>query len=607
MVRRKYPTNKHKDLCDFRLTIVFIFFVLMFGGIIARLFQIQVLSHQKYESMAHSQYWNYRTVPAIRGDILSREKHVLAGTQVHYLMFGEPQRIKDPYQLAHDLAQILAEIKKDKIEDGVEEDAEELFLQYKDRIHKAITQDLFWVPLEKNLTPPEMELIQSKGFEGVGFEEQPVRYYPEGKLASHVLGFVASNERGDKIGYFGIEGRLNEDLRGKEGRIIEEIDAAGTPILIGSYNQVSPVEGRDVILTIDRSIQYMLEKKIEEGVKKYEAVSGSVIVMDPYTGEVLGMANYPSYYPDDFSSVEEISEEFPHRKNIEKKNLSISQTYEPGSVIKPLTISCAIDLGLINPQTTFEDNGPARYSDYYIDNWDGVHHGTQNIIQLLQKSNNVGAAWVGHLIGGRKLHKYFTDFGLGENTGIELEGEDTGIIRSVDEWTDIDIATAAFGQGISATPLQVLNAFNAIANGGFLIEPKIISAIIDRGEEISIPTRSLQRVISQETSETMVDLLEKAAEGGEASYFVMKDYRIAGKTGTGQIPEEGKYSPDRTNGTFAGFMAVSKKFSMIVKLEEPHTSYYASETAVPLWMDIAEELIKYYGLPPDKIPEQTPL
>jgi len=360
-------------------------------------------------------------------------------------------------------------------------------------------------------------------------------------------------------------------------------------------------------LTLDRSVQYIIEKKLEEGVKEYGAASGSVIVMNPFTGDILGMTNYPTYYPNDFSSIEEPLEDFPHRKNIEKRNLGISQIYEPGSVMKPMTISSAIDLGLVTPNTTFEDNGPVRYSDYYIDNWDGNHHGTQTIIQLLQKSNNIGAAWVGHLVGEKKLYQYLEDFGLGERTGIELEGEDTGVIRPYKEWTDIDLATAAFGQGISATPLQVLNAFNVIANGGFLIQPKIVDIIVDQDKEISIPTRSLRRVISQDTSTTMIDLLEKAAAGGEAKYFVMKDYKIAGKTGTAQIPEEGTYSPDRTNATFVGFMAGSTKFSMIVKLEEPQSSYYAAETAVPLWMDIASELIKYYGLPPDKITQKTPL
>ncbi|MBU1132992.1 penicillin-binding protein, partial [Patescibacteria group bacterium] len=197
-------------------------------------------------------------------------------------------------------------------------------------------------------------------------------------------------------------------------------------------------------------------------------------------------------------------------------------------------------------------------------------------------------------------YTYFKNFGLGSKTSIDLEGEDAGILRDVDEWTDIDLATAAFGQGVSTTPLQLLNAFNVIANGGYLLEPRVIDRIISSDWETDIPTKNVRRVISKETADTMVDLLEKAAEGGEAKYFMLNNYRVAGKTGTAQIPEGGKYSPNRTNATFVGFLAGSKEFSMIVKLEEPQESVYAAETAAPLWMDIAKELVKFYGLVPDK-------
>jgi len=240
-----------------------------------------------------------------------------------------------------------------------------------------------------------------------------------------------------------------------------------------------------------------------------------------------------------------------------------------------------------------------QYSDYVIDNWDGKHHGVQTIIQLLEKSNNIGAAWVGHLVGSKDLAYYLKEFGFGTLTEIELEGEDTGTIRDYNTWTDIDLATAAFGQGLSATPLQVLNGFNVFANGGYLLQPKIISKIIDEEKVIEMPTKQISRVISKETAETMTDMLINAAESGEANYFVIKNYRIAGKTGTAQIPEEGKYNAEKTNATFVGYLGESKRFTMLVKLEEPRASVYASETAVPLWMDISSELVKYFGIAPD--------
>jgi len=587
------------------------FLVFVYGLVIVvfliRLFTIQVLRHGMYTAQAQDQYWNLSVIPAKRGDIVSADGFVLAGTQTHYLMYIEPKNVEEAHKTANELADLLTSLRleervgliRDDQEDELEFDKAYIFQSYYDRILKNINSDLYWVIIEHNLTPVEKEAIEVLGLAGLGFEEEPVRYYPESSLCSHVLGFVAFNEQGEKQGYFGIEGALNGDLKGKPGRVLEERDALGNPILIGGYKKAEPIKGRDIKLAINRTVQYIVEKKLMEGVEVYDAKSGSAIVMDPFTGEILAMANYPSYKPDVFDyGVEDGSS---HRKEMERKNLAISQTYEPGSVMKPFTISSAIELGLVDPLSTFEDNGPVQYSDYVIDNWDGKHHGLQTVVQLLEKSNNIGAAWVGHLVGAKNLAHYLKEFGFGSVTEIELEGEDTGSIRDYNTWTDIDLATAAFGQGVSATPLQVLNGFNVIANNGFLLQPKMISQIIDEEKVIDMTTKQVKRVISKDTANIMTGMLIRATESGEASYFVMKNYEIAGKTGTAQIPFEGKYDPERTNATFVGYLARSKRFSMIIKLEEPRASVYAAETAVPLWMDIADELIKFFGIPPDHI------
>ncbi len=574
--------------------------------LLVRLFSIQVLQHGQYTALAQNQYWNLSVIPAKRGDIISADNFVLAGTQIHYLLYVEPKKVADIYKTAHDLSDILTKyrishLKEDakdiEGDEAVDYDEAYIFQEYYDRILKDLQSDLYWVIVEHDLTPVEKEEIEGFNIEGSGFEEEPVRYYPEGSMCSHVLGFVAFNEQGEKQGYFGIEGALNGDLKGKPGRVLEERDALGNPILIGGYKKAEPIEGRDIVLTINRTVQYIVEKALMDGVEKYDAKSGSVIVMDPFTGEVLAMVNYPTYSPGVFDYDEDTGED--HRKSLERKNLAISQTYEPGSVMKPFTVSSAIETGKVTPNTTFNDRGPVQYSDYVIDNWDGKHHGVQTIIQLLEKSNNIGAAWVGHLVGSKDLAYYLKEFGFGGLTGIELEGEDTGVVRDYSIWTDIDLATAAFGQGLSATPLQVLNGFNVFANGGFLLQPKIISKIIDEDKVIDMPTKQVHRVISKDTANTMTDMLVNAAEKGEAQYFTIKDYRIAGKTGTAQIPEEGKYNAEKTNATFVGYLANSKRFTMLVKLEEPRASVYASETAVPLWMDITKELVKYFGIPPD--------
>ncbi|HQJ96906.1 MAG TPA: penicillin-binding protein 2, partial [Candidatus Cloacimonas sp.] len=342
-------------------------------------------------------------------------------------------------------------------------------------------------------------------------------------------------------------------------------------------------------LTIDRSVQYLVEKALENAVKKYGATSGCVIVMDPMSGEIIALANYPSFDPSHLLS------------ESEAKNKAISDVYEPGSVMKPFTISAGLSTKKISPSSTFVDSGPVVYSGYTINNWDGKHHGVQDISQLLQKSNNIGAAWAGHLIGSENLYNYLIKFGFGNKTGVELEGEDTGVIRHFSEWTDIDLANISFGQGISATPLQVLNAFNVFANGGILYRPRIIAEIRTGDKTIKMEKVPVRRVLSPKVADSMHELLISAVDQGESRFFNIKEYKVAGKTGTAQIPKEGKYDSSSTNATFLGYLATSKKYSMLVRLEKPQTSYYASETAVPLWMDLARQLTSYYCIPPDEM------
>lgn len=559
--------------------------------------------------MAEEQYWATQEIPAKRGDILSSDGYPLATTQIAYLMYAEPDNIKDKLQTANDLAYLLTTSKEstEELKNGTSESPEisdnasqitsSEFETTRNHFHEVLNLPLKWVALEHYLTDAQKTLIQSKKIAGIGFEPEPHRYYPEGTLASHVLGYVAKNERGEEQGYFGIEGNLNGDLRGKPGRIIEQKDATGAPILVGGYTKVDSIDGRNVVLSINRAIQYLVEKKLQEGVRKYKAISGSAIVMDPSTGDILAMANFPTYNPAKFN--EETKESTTEYKT-ERRNLALSETYEPGSVIKPVTVSAGIDLNKITPETTFNDEGPVYYSGHKIDNWDGKHHGVQTIINLLQKSNNIGSAWVGHLLGSKNLYTYFKKYNLGEKTGIDLEGEETGIIQNYREWKDIDLANHAFGQGISTTPLQVLNIFSALANNGELLRPRIIQKMYENGKEIEIPVKSVRKVISPKSAETMNSMLIEAVAGGESKFFNLKNYDIAGKTGTAQIFIDGKYDPAKTNATFVGYLAKSKKFAMIVRLNQPETSPFAAETAVPLWMNIADDLIKYFGIPQDR-------
>lgn len=336
-------------------------------------------------------------------------------------------------------------------------------------------------------------------------------------------------------------------------------------------------------------------------------------MMEPETGAILAMANFPTFDPSDLKSENQKSrvrdqgeeEEQPLEGEEEedkdyKRNLAIAATYEPGSVLKSLSMSAAIDAGVVEPTTKYNCQGPLRIGGYTIRTWDNKYHGEETMIEVLQHSCNIGAAWAAGQLGGGKLREYFLKFGLGELLGIDLEGEDTGTVKNRREWREIDTATNAFGQGISLTPLQLITAFSAIVSDGKLMKPYVVSEIHDRGKVLEFGPRKVAQVISPESSEIMKGMLTAAAEAGEAKFFVLKNYHVAGKTGTAQIPVGGHYDPHLTNATFIGFLPGYPEFVLLVKLEKPSTSVYAAETAVPLWMEIVEDLIAYYGFSPDR-------
>jgi len=318
--------------------------------------------------------------------------------------------------------------------------------------------------------------------------------------------------------------------------------------------------------------------------------------MNPVNGDILGMANYPNF--DLYDPFKEYLDEEKKIKS-EIRNKAISDNIEPGSVIKPHTIATALDLGLINQSFEFDDNGPMQLYDDTIDNWDKKHIGRADLETLLQKSNNIGASIIGLKVGADNFQKYLGKFGFGRSTDIELEGEERGQVKS-GYWSPLDIASVSFGQSFTATPLQVLASYNVFINDGNLVKPKIIKKIIrDDGTEIEYPNLIEKGVLKKETANYMNKILTSSFANNESKYFNLKKYNIGGKTGTAQIARDGKYQPDKTNTIFVGYLTNSKKFSMLVRLEEPTSSTFAAETAVPLWMDAASDLINYYSIPTD--------
>lgn len=565
-----------------------------------QLFNIQVLKNRHYKVLADLQHLSERNLSTRRGSIVSEDGFPLAVNKPGYLLFTETSKIKDSTRVAKVLSDILFNQNDYDVEEkkkGLGNLKKTFELNLKGKLE---SRNHAWLALSHRLSTEIKEKIEEQKLGGIGFEEEPLRFYPEGTLASFVLGFVGSDENGNPKGYYGLEGFYDGDLKGRGGKIIEEKSALGMPILNEGFTEIKSSDGRDLILTLNRSVQFLAERHLKDGVERYKAKSGTVIIMDPWKGSVIAMASYPNFDPGNWEFFARNSSEDIEDRNLIFRNPATSETYEPGSVIKGLTISSAIDMELITPRTQFDDSGPIIASGNVVDNWDRRHHGKQNIIQLLQKSNNMGAAFVGKKVGSTALRDYFTRFGLGFPTGIDLAGEDSGFLKEIGDWREIDLVTAAFGQGVSVTPLQLALSFSAIANGGVLYKPYVVSKIRDGSETTVFKPVKVRQVISPPKAKIMTDLLTAAAEGGEGKFFVLKKYHVAGKTGTAQIPVEGHYDANKSNATFIGFLPNSPRFVMLVRLKEPSTSVYAAETAVPLWMEITRDLVSFYGIAPDR-------
>jgi cell division protein FtsI/penicillin-binding protein 2 len=575
-------TNKSINLSSFKL--LYLIFIFCFLFLVGKLFLIQVWGYSEYKQKALDQQLTKEKIEFKRGEIISSDGFVLATNNVTYNLIANPSVIKDVPDFLNKIVSVISFKSNEEKSD---------FIKNSQPLFKS---NLFYLILKKGLTQDEKDSLESLKLSSIYFEKEVKRFYPEGNLASSVLGFVASSETENQKGYYGIEGRNDKLLKGREGRVIYERGADGQVILYGNYDKQDSINGDSLVLTIDRSIQYIIEQNLKKGVEHYGAKSGQIIVMDPTTGDILGMANYPNFDP--YDPYKEFLDDDKKIKS-EVKNRCISDNIEPGSVIKPLTVAAAIDLGKITGAYEYDDNGPETYSGFEVTNWDKKHLGHMDLTLLLQKSNNIGAAKIGMLVGSDNLKDYFNRLGFGRSTDVDLEGEERGYIKP-DFWSDIDIVSASFGQGFTATPLQVLESYTVFSNNGNLIRPKIIKTIKKVDDiEVKYPNIIEKGVLKPETAKFMDELLTRSVKGNESKYYNIKNFNIAGKTGTAQIAKNGKYLETQTNALFVGYLSTSKKFSMVVRLEEPTSSTYAAETAVPLWMDTASELIKYFNLPPD--------
>ena len=565
------------------MKLVYLVFFAVFIALLARLFYWQILKGEERSAQARQQYEIGQSISAPRGNILAKDRTWLAARGEAWLVYASlPDLKENPEKIANLLAPFFVEDEKDK----------EALLGQVSRLQNLLTRkEVVWVPLKHRVSPEVKKNIEALGIEGLGFEKEETRVYPESSSAAHLLGFVGKNSQGENVGYFGLEGYYNPSLSGKPGFTTTERDARGLPIAFGETTEVQAIEGVDLLTHIDKTVQFVLEEKLSKGIEKYGAKAGTAIVMNPKNGAVLGMASFPSYDPANYAK---FGDEY-------FRNPAISDSFEPGSIFKILVMAAGLDAGVVKPDTKCDIcSGPLKVDKYFIKTWNNQYRPDSTMIDVIVNSDNVGMAFVAQKLGADKLYDYLEKFGIGQKTGIDLQGEISPKLREKGKWSIVDLVTTSFGQGVAVTPIQMIRAASAIANQGLLPTPQVVDKILGDSWEEDIKPEIKGRVISEKTAQEITTMMVEAARSGEAKWTYLRGFKVAGKTGTAQIPIAGHYDEEKTIASFIGFAPYDDpKFIMLVTLKEPASSPWASETAAPLWYDIAKDLFIYFGIQPE--------
>lgn len=438
-------------------------------------------------------------------------------------------------------------------------------------------------------------VVEQLKIPGLGFDLGNFRYYPENEIAANVLGFVSYAD-GDGAGKYGLEEFFNEELFGKYGSLKSEKGGQDDVIIVNDREYIKPVAGSDLVLTLDRNVEFIACTKLKEAVRKHDAEGGSVIAVNPKTGAIIAMCSVPDFNPNDYNNVADISV---------YNNPALFNQYEPGSIFKTVTMSIAVDQGKVSPTTTYKDEGQIMINGWPkpIKNSDFFTHGGHGVVDMntvLENSLNTGAIFAMRQVGPKVFADYVKDYGFGERTGIELGAESTGNIGNLltSKVREIDAATASFGQGLSVTSLQMVMAYQAIANKGIMMKPYIVQAIIRDGKREETIPKQLRQVVSAKTAATISAMLVNVVEVGHSKRAYIDGYYIGGKTGTAQVAIPGGYSTDKYTHTFIGIAPIDDPaFVMLTKIDTPKDVEFAEGSALPLWTEIADFMLKYYQVP----------
>jgi cell division protein FtsI/penicillin-binding protein 2 len=546
-------------------------------GLLWQLYRIQVRDHTLWSDQAKKQRLSTFDLKAERGEIFlhdNGEPYPLAVNREYMAAYVVPREVQDAKEVARELSAILGK------------DESEILLKLSD------PTDPFEM-IKRRLSDDEVGRIRTLSLKGVSLLPEKYRYYPAGSLASHVVGFAGLGEQGGAGGY-GVEASFDSELKGKPARVHEERDAGGRWISLSNSRSDVPDHGDILTLTIDRVIQHETEKVVQEYREKHGADSMTALVMDPITGKILAMANAPDFDPNKYAETEDYGLFL---------NPAVSSTYEPGSIMKPIAMAIGIDEKKVSPTTEYVDTGSVTESGYTVKNSEEKVYGRSTMTKVLEDSINTGMIFVERSVGHKVFAERLRRFGFGEKTGVRLPAESGGDLHNLNDFRiGIQFYTAAYGQGITVTPLQMVSAYAALANGGVLMRPQIVESIGHADGEVEvIQPEEIRRVISKETSEAIGHMLRSVVVNGHGKRADVPGYEVVGKTGTAQVAKTdgGGYEEGKTIGSFAGYAPrENPRFVVLIKVDNPKDVQWAESSAAPAFSQLMRFLLEYARIEP---------
>ncbi len=539
-------------------------FVILLG----RLTYLQILKHDEYARLAENQH--AKTVPLRpkRGPILDRTGQALAVSSRADTLYVTPSKVEDAPRLAARLAVILGEPARD--------------------VARRLTVAKKFAPVRRRLTPDMARAVRDLKDPSLALVEDSLRLYPNRELAAQLIGFEGAEGKG----LAGIEQTWDAHLAGVEGRAVVERDALGREVTGAPIVLKPSVAGQGIVLTIDATIQYLAEKEVDAAWRRTRAKSAMAVAMDPRTGEILAMAIRPTYNPNAFGAA----------TDDDRRARAVTDPFEPGSTFKVIMAASALEEGVVHPtDRIYGENGAITVANATIHDW--KKYGWLTFTEVLQNSSNVGSIKVGMMLGKERYYKYITGFGFGASTNLGLPGESCGQLRPPGQWSGLSLATMSIGQEISVTAVQMVAAFSAVANGGRLMQPQIIRAVLDaQGREVrSFEPTAVRQVISPETARTLTEMMVNVVRNGTGHNAAIPGYDVAGKTGTAQKMDPATRRYSRAPGvlSFVGFVpADDPRLAMIVLLDEPKNEKWGSEAAAPIFSAIGREVLRYLNVAP---------